>query len=109
MNEPDLKIPSVYPLWEGADWMEREVYDMFGITFDGHPHLRHIYLPAQFEGHPLRKDYPLLSRIVKPWPGIVDVEPMPTDDSEADDSSGSAEGGEGPATTEASTEGGTES
>ena len=50
---------------------------MFGITFDGHPDLRHIYLPAEFEGHPLRKDFPLLARLVKPWPGIVDVEPMP--------------------------------
>jgi NADH-quinone oxidoreductase subunit C len=50
---------------------------MFGITFDGHPGLRHLYLPGEFEGHPLRKDFPLLARLVKPWPGIVDVEPMP--------------------------------
>ena len=50
---------------------------MFGIDFAGHPDLRHIYLPTEFEGHPLRKDFPLLARIVKPWPGIVDVEPMP--------------------------------
>jgi hypothetical protein len=50
---------------------------MFGITFDGNPDMRNIYLPTGFEGHPLRKDFPLLARVVKPWPGIVDVEPMP--------------------------------
>jgi NADH-quinone oxidoreductase subunit C len=50
---------------------------MFGIAFDGHPSLRHLYLPTEFEGHPLRKDFPLLARLVKPWPGIVDVEPRP--------------------------------
>ena len=68
---------SVYP---GADWHERETWEMFGITFDGHPALRHLYLPFEFEGHPLRKDYPLLAREVKPWPGLVDVEPMPGED-----------------------------
>src|ERR687898_669626 len=47
---------------------------MFGAAFDGHPSLRHLYLPSEFEGHPLRKDYPLLARVVKPWPGLVDVE-----------------------------------
>jgi NADH-quinone oxidoreductase subunit C len=67
---------SVYP---GADWHERETWEMFGVRFDGHPHLRHLYLPAEFEGHPLRKDYPLLARVVKPWPGLVDVEGMPED------------------------------
>ncbi len=65
---------TVYP---GADWHEREVWEMFGIDFRGHPNLAHLYLPSQFEGHPLRKDYPLLARRVKPWPGIVDVELMP--------------------------------
>jgi NADH-quinone oxidoreductase subunit C len=58
---------------------------MFGITFDGHPHLRNIYLPSEFEGNPLRKDFPLLARHVKPWPGIVDVEPMPDGDDEDED------------------------
>ena len=69
----------------GADWHERECWEMFGFVFDGHPALRHLYLPSEFEGHPLRKDYPLLSRVVKPWPGLVDVEPMPGegDDAEA--------------------------
>jgi hypothetical protein len=50
---------------------------MFGIDLRRPPGLRKIYLPADFEGHPLRKDFPLLARMVKPWPGIVDVEPMP--------------------------------
>jgi NADH-quinone oxidoreductase subunit C len=75
---------SVYP---GADWHERETWEMYGIGFNGHPALRHLYLPAEFEGHPLRKDFPLLAREVKPWPGLVDVEPMPGeagDDEEED-------------------------
>jgi NADH-quinone oxidoreductase subunit C len=70
---------SVYP---GADWHERECWEMFGIGFDGHPSLRHLYLPSEFEGHPLRKDFPLLARVVKPWPGLVDVEAMPGDGDE---------------------------
>ena len=53
---------------------------MFGISFAGHPDLRNMYLPTEFEGHPLRKDFPLLSRMIKPWPGIVDVEPMPAEE-----------------------------
>lgn len=65
---------SVYP---GADWHERECSEMFGIVFDGHPDPRKLYLPSEFEGHPLRKDFPLLARVVKPWPGLVDVEAMP--------------------------------
>lgn len=63
--------------YPGADWHEREAYEMFGITFTGHPGLRKLYLPGDFEGHPMRKDFPLLARLIKPWPGIVDVEPMP--------------------------------
>ena len=53
---------------------------MFGIDFIGHPDLRNMYLPTEFEGFPLRKDFPLLARMVKPWPGIVDVEPMPAEE-----------------------------
>jgi NADH-quinone oxidoreductase subunit C len=62
LNEPDLTIRSACQLWKGADWMEREVFDMFGIIFDGHPDLRRILLPEEFAGHPLRKDYPLRGR-----------------------------------------------
>lgn len=62
LNEPDLTVPSVVPLWEGANWMEREVYDMFGIEFSGHPDLRRILMPPQFTAYPLRKDYPLRGR-----------------------------------------------
>ena len=66
---------------------------MFGITFEGNRDLRHLYLPTDFEGHPLRKEFPLLARVVKPWPGIVDVEPMPGEDPEEEP----AEGEEGTA------------
>ncbi|MGE3808787.1 MAG: NADH-quinone oxidoreductase subunit C [Gemmataceae bacterium] len=59
LNEPDLTIPSAFPLWKGADWMEREVYDMYGILFDGHPDLRRILMPEGFVSYPLRKDYPM--------------------------------------------------
>ena len=77
LPDDDLRARSLVALYGGANWHERECWEMFGITFDGHPGLRHLYLPGEFEGHPLRKDFPLLSRVVKPWPGIVDVEGMP--------------------------------
>jgi NADH-quinone oxidoreductase subunit C len=62
LNEPDLAVPSAYPLWRGADWLEREVYDMYGIVFEGHPDLRRILMPEEFTAFPLRKDYPLRGR-----------------------------------------------
>ena len=58
LNPPELELPSVVPLWRGADWMEREVYDMFGVTFAGHPDHRRILMPEEFTAFPLRKDYP---------------------------------------------------
>jgi NADH-quinone oxidoreductase subunit C len=70
-------IESIHDVYAGANWHERETHEMFGITFAGHPDPRNMYLPVDFEGHPLRKDFPLLARMVKPWPGIVDVEPLP--------------------------------
>ena len=77
VDERDPRAESWVTTYPGADWHERECWEMFGVAFDGHPSLRHLYLPSEFEGHPLRKDYPLLARVVKPWPGLVDVEPMP--------------------------------
>jgi NADH-quinone oxidoreductase subunit C len=62
LDEPDLTVPSMYPVWAGADWLEREVYDMFGIGFAGHPDLRRILMPDEFTAFPLRKDYPLQGR-----------------------------------------------
>ena len=72
-----MTVESWVPAYAGANWHEREAWEMFGINFAGHPDLRHMYLPTEFEGFPLRKDFPLLARLVKPWPGIADVEPMP--------------------------------
>jgi NADH-quinone oxidoreductase subunit C len=62
LNEPDLVVLSMTSLWEGANWFEREVYDMYGIRFDQHPDLRRILLPEEFTAFPLRKDYPLQGR-----------------------------------------------
>lgn len=74
------RAESWVPLFRGAEWHEREAWEMFGIEFEGHPGLRHLYLPSGFEGHPLRKDFPLLAREVKPWPGLVNVEGLPGED-----------------------------
>jgi NADH-quinone oxidoreductase subunit C len=92
LPDDDLSIDTWTPVYAGADWHERETWEMYGIDFVGHPNLIHIYLPSDFEGFPLRKDFPLLARRVKPWPGIVDVEPMPGGDDAAggDESGGDA-------------------
>lgn len=86
------RAESWVPLFRGADWHEREAWEMYGIDFEGHPGLRHLYLPGEFEGFPLRKDFPLLAREVKPWPGLVNVEGLPGED-EATESGEATEGG----------------
>ena len=73
----DMTVDTIRDLFPGADWHERETHEMFGIVFQGHPTLQPLYLPTEFEGHPLRKDFPLLARQVKPWPGVVDIEEIP--------------------------------
>lgn len=83
--EDELAVPTWIPVYPGANWHEREVMEMFGIGFIGHPNPRKLYLPGDFQGNPLRKDFALLSRRIKPWPGIVDVEPMPGDGDEEGD------------------------
>jgi NADH-quinone oxidoreductase subunit C len=58
----ELSIASLTALWKNANWLEREVFDMFGVRFEGHPDLRRLFLYDEFQGHPLRKDYPLRRR-----------------------------------------------
>lgn len=62
VNDPDPALPTAFPLWKSADWLEREVYDMYGIVFEGHPDLRRILMPQEFTAYPLRKDYPMRGR-----------------------------------------------
>lgn len=80
LPDDDLSVGTWSRTYLGANWHEREAREMFGFEFVGHPAPRNLYLPTEFEGYPLRKDFPLLSRRVKPWPGIVDVESMPGED-----------------------------
>ena len=62
VSEADAVMPSLVALWPIADWLEREVWDMFGIKFEGHPNLKRILMYEEFVGHPLRKDYPITKR-----------------------------------------------
>jgi NADH-quinone oxidoreductase subunit C len=68
------RCPTIHDLYPGAAWAEREVWELFGIVFDGHPHLVKLVLPEPFEGHPLRKDFTLMSREAKVWPGAAEGE-----------------------------------
>jgi NADH-quinone oxidoreductase subunit C len=95
VDEAAPSLASWVPVYPGADWHERECWEMFGVVFEGHPSLRHLYLPSEFEGHPLRKDFPLLARVVKPWPGLVDVEAMPGDGDPTGGDAAAAPEGEG--------------
>ncbi|NND01347.1 MAG: NADH-quinone oxidoreductase subunit C [Acidimicrobiia bacterium] len=85
LPKDDAQVPSLVGEFGGAEWHERETAEMFGIDFPGNAVAKkHLYLPDSFEGNPLLKSYPLLSREVKPWPGTVDVEDMPsTENTEA--------------------------
>ncbi|MEP7055951.1 MAG: NADH-quinone oxidoreductase subunit C [Actinomycetota bacterium] len=65
----DPRLPSLSGVFAGANWHERETWEMFGVVFDGHPNLVKLLLSDEFEGHPLRKEFLLASRVVKAWPG----------------------------------------
>lgn len=68
VSEADAEVDTACGLWKAANWAEREVFDMYGITFRGHPNLKRILTYPEFEGHPLRKDYPIEKRGVVPTP-----------------------------------------
>jgi NADH-quinone oxidoreductase subunit C len=78
LAKDDAWLDTLVPVYAGAAWHERETAEMFGIDFHGHPNLINLYLPQEFEGHPLRKSFALGAREVKPWPGTVDVEELPS-------------------------------
>lgn len=80
LPENELTIATWCDTYAGANWHERETAEMFGFTFAGHPDPRRIYLSDEFTGYPLRKDFALASRLVRPWPGLVDMEEMPPRD-----------------------------
>lgn len=81
LQEENLSIESVVSVWKGANWHEREACDMYGIVFNGHPDLRRILMPEDWEGYPLRKDYPLKSDEVE-YKGFEEIRAMHNNDSE---------------------------
>ncbi|MBA2608057.1 MAG: NADH-quinone oxidoreductase subunit C [Actinobacteria bacterium] len=85
LADDEPRVATITDVFAGADWHERETWEMYGFDFVGHAGLRHLYLPGAFEGYPLRKDFPLLAREIKPWPGLVDKEPMPGEDAEEEE------------------------
>lgn len=74
LKESALSLPSIINIWPNANWYEREVYDMFGIKFDGHPYLRRILMPSTWKGHPLRKDHPARGTEIGPYQLTVEKE-----------------------------------
>ncbi|NOY27143.1 MAG: NADH-quinone oxidoreductase subunit C [Oligoflexia bacterium] len=77
MEAGEVAVPSVWQIWRTANWMEREVYDQYGIAFTGHPNLRRILNHDDFEGHPLRKDYPINKRqkLARPVDNLLTDDP----------------------------------
>ncbi len=82
LTEENASIDSVEPIWNGANWHEREACDMYGIVFNGHPDLRRILMPEDWEGHPLRKDYPLKGKVGWEYKGFDELVELHTHDSE---------------------------
>lgn len=85
LPKEDATIGSLTATIGGAEWHEREAHEMFGIMFEGNDNLVPLYLPDDFIGNPLLKSFPLIAREVKPWPGDVDVEGLPSSDDEGDE------------------------
>ena len=74
LDRAEPSLPTISDIWPGANWHERETWELFGVVFEGHPHLVKLVLPEPFEGFPLRKDFVLMSREAKVWPGAAEGE-----------------------------------